>query len=75
MGANIAVVNGVTCTICSHCAQAHIAETDIIIRLQVDKLNAAGTAPVKRDLLAVAMTMQAMYANWDLISQKLPIEV
>ena len=56
---------GYTITACSHCYQAHILESNVIVRIDRAKLN--GQSAVKRELLLVALTMQALYENWDVI--------
>lgn len=56
---------GYTITACSHCYQAHILESNVIVRIDRAKLH--GQSSVKRELLLVAFTMQALYENWDII--------
>lgn len=60
--ANYIITQGITITACTHCAQAHILETQAIIRIDSTKLE--NQPPVQKELLMIALTAKALYENW-----------
>ncbi len=61
------VVNGLTVSACSVCCQAVVENTKVIIRLDENKIH--NLPPVKRDFVTVALAMQLMYQQWDIIAK------
>lgn len=57
--------HGLTISTCSNCCQSSVLERGVIIRIDKDKL--LGQAYIQRDLLMIALTMQALYKNWEQI--------
>lgn len=68
---NFIVTNGITVSVCTHCYQAYITETKVILRLDEAKL--LRIPPVQREFLAVALAMELLYKQWDLISPHVPM--
>lgn len=60
------VTQGITITSCSHCSQATILNTEIIIRIPKEKH--VMLPPVKAELLMLALVAKALYDNWHVVS-------
>jgi hypothetical protein len=60
--ANYIITQGLTITACTTCSQAHILESNAIIRIDAIKL--VGQPPVQKELLMIALTAKALYENW-----------
>ena len=69
--ANVIVTLGVTITACSTCAQATIAESDVVLRLDRERWS-QGSA-VTKELIVIAHTAEAIYKNWHIIGPHVPI--
>ncbi len=67
---SMALVNGLTLSICSNCGDVHIQELQMHLRMDVtEAYNIA--APFKRTLFMHALAMKALYENWDIIYERM----
>ena len=67
--ADMAIVDGLTYTICPECYNIHVAETDQYIRFTVTG-DSSQLALVQRRLFIIAVAMNAIYAVYDEIYKK-----
>jgi len=67
--ADMAIVDGVTYTVCGNCGNIHIAETEQYIKFPLTMAN--GMALVPRKLFVMALAMEAIYEVYDEIFREL----
>lgn len=68
---NFVIVNGTTVSVCTFCYQAYLTDTKVILRLDERKL--VGQPPILKEFLAVAMAMELLYKQWDVIAPHVPM--
>lgn len=68
MSANYILTQSMTITACSYCCQATVMEKNIIIKL--DKTKIERVYPNMRDFIAIALTAEMLYSNWNTIAQR-----
>lgn len=67
--ASVIVTLGVTITACSTCAQAVVAESDIILRLDRERWSQGSR--VTKELILIAHVAETMYKNWHIIGERI----
>lgn len=60
------MVRGYTIAACASCAQATVFEANKIIQIKPSKLDPY--VSVRRQLLMIALTSQALFENWEIIT-------
>ncbi len=68
--ASYLIVNGFSTSVCIRCAEAHILDAEILIRL--DRGLWQHHSEVQANFIAVAAAMQKISQNWETIAPRVP---